>query len=277
MPTCRQIDDIVKMKRNKMKKIVALVAVLFSVVVPVQAHGADQKSLVIIDAYFDSRVIGNNVSCFTPADKPCADIYTKTTANFADVANHGDAMVQVAQRQNQNIKIIAIEAATVSAKTVSEVTPAMFIDALTWVDNHSTNVSAVSFSRYFNHITKPCMPTASFPYTPETGDAAIKSLITSLNNKGIQVFAAAGNTFASTKIDYPACLSSVNAVTAPGLADNSTVKYSANLVRLPLLGDNYLSSVFKAIPLTTSSATASIAAQYVSLGSIIGKPVKVTA
>jgi hypothetical protein len=277
MPTCHQIDDIVKMKRNKMKKIVALVAVLFSVVVPVQSHAADQKSLVIIDAYFDSRVTGNNVSCFTPADKICTDVYTKTTTTFSDVVNHGDAMVQVAKRQNPNIKIIAIEAASVSAKSVSDVTPAMFIDALTWVDNHSSNVAAVSFSRYFNHATKPCMPTTSVPYTPETGDAAIKSLITSLNNKGIKVFAAAGNTFGSTKIDYPACLSSVNAVTAPGLADNTTVKYFADLVKVN--GDNFISTLFTGglIPLTTSSATASVAAQYVNLGSIIGKPVKVTA
>jgi uncharacterized lipoprotein NlpE involved in copper resistance len=39
-----------------MKKIVALVAVLFSVVMPVQSQATDAKSLVIIDSYFDSRV-----------------------------------------------------------------------------------------------------------------------------------------------------------------------------------------------------------------------------
>ena len=42
-----------------MKKIVALVAVLFSVVVPVQSQAADAKSLVIIDSYFQSNVVGS--------------------------------------------------------------------------------------------------------------------------------------------------------------------------------------------------------------------------
>ena len=277
MPTCRQIDDIVKMKRNKMKKIVALVAVLFSVVVPIQAHGADSKALVIIDSYFDSKVASSNVSCIVVATgSACRDVVTAKSTLFGNNINHGNAMVEVAKRQNSNLKIIALRSAPASAKSVSDVTPAMFIDALTWVNNHSDNVGAVSFSRYFNHATKPCMPTTSAPYTPELGDAAIKSLISSLNAKGIQVFAATGNT-PGTKIDYPACLSSINSVTAPGYADASTVKYSANLARLPLLGDNYASSIFTAIPLTTSSATASVAAQYVSLGFIIGKQVKVTA
>jgi hypothetical protein len=266
------------MKRNKMKKIIALAAVLFSVVVPIQANGAETKSLVIIDSYFDSKVTDKNVSCIVVStNSSCTDVVTITSPLVGNVINHGNAMVEVAKRQNANLKIIALRSAPASAKSVADVTPAMFIDALKWVDNNSNNVGAVSFSRYFNHATKPCMPTTSAPYTPELADAAIKSLISSLNSKGIQIFAATGNTFGSTKIDYPACLSSVNAVTAPGLADNSAVKYSADLIRLPLLGDNYLSSVFKAIPLTTSSATASVAAQYVSLGSIIGKPVKVTA
>jgi hypothetical protein len=280
MPTCRQIDDIVKMKRNKMKKIVALVAVLFSVVVPIQAHGADSKALVIIDSYFDSKVNNSNVSCIVVAtDSACTDVVTVTSPLFGNNINHGNAMVEVAKRQNPNIKIIALRSAPASAKSVADVTPAMFIDALTWVNNHSSNVGAVSFSRYFNHATKPCMPTTSAPYTPELGDAAIKSLIASLNSKGIQVFAATGNTFGSTKIDYPACLSSVNAVTAPGLADNATVKYSALLGTLSSPIYNFQSTIIiggqNVIPLTTSSATSAVAAQYVSLGSIIGKPVKV--
>lgn len=278
MPTCHQIDDIVKMKRNKMKKIVALLAVLFSVVVPVQANGADSKSLVIIDSYFDSKVLGLNVSCIVVETKSsCTDVVTITNSSIGNNINHGNAMVEVAKRQNPSIKIIALRSAPASSKSVADVTPVMFIEALKWVDSNSQNIGAVSFSRYFNSPSKPCMPSSSAPYTVDAADAMIKSLISSLNSKGIQVFASAGNTFGGTKIDYPACLSSVNAVTAPGFADSTSVKYSANLVRLPLIGDNFSSTLFKTIPLTTSSATASVAAQYVFIGSIVGKPVKVTA
>jgi hypothetical protein len=266
------------MKRNKMKKIVALFSVLFSVVLPVQAQATDSKALVIIDSYFDSKVKSENVSCIVVATKsPCTDVVTVTNVLPGNIINHGNAMVEVAKRQNANLKIIALRAAPASEKTVADVTPAMFINALTWVNNNPNNIGAVSFSKFFNHASKPCMPTASAPYTPETGDTAIKSLIASLNSKGIQVFASTGNTFKGTKIDYPACLSSINSVTAPGLADSTTVKYSASLNTLPLMGNNFLSTLFKSIPLTTSSATASVAAQYVTLGSIIGKPVKVTA
>jgi hypothetical protein len=269
------------MKRNKMKKIVALVAVLFSVVVPIQAHGADSKALVIIDSYFDSKVTNSNVSCIVVAtDSACTDIVTATSPLFGNNINHGNAMVEVAKRQNSNLKIIALRSAPASAKSVADVTPAMFIDALTWVNNHSNSVGAVSFSRYFNHATKPCMPTTSIPYTPELGDAAIKSLIASLDSKGIKVFAAAGNT-PGTKIDYPACLSSINSVTAPGYADAPVVKYSAFLgtVLAPIY--NFQSTIIignqNVVPITTSSATVAIAAQFVSIGSIVGKTVKVTA
>ena len=54
-----------------MKKIVALVAVLFSAVMPVQSQATEKKSLVIIDSYFDSRVVSGNVTCVTPQGTAC--------------------------------------------------------------------------------------------------------------------------------------------------------------------------------------------------------------
>ena len=151
MPTCRQIDDIVKMKRNKMKKIVALVAVLFSVVVPVQSQAADSKALVIIDSYFDSRVIGGNVTCVNVLDtsKKCNNDVVKIPASLTDNTNHGDAMVEVAKRQSPNIKIIALKSTVtgVGQNSVSDVNPAYFLTALTWVNDNASQVAAVSISR----------------------------------------------------------------------------------------------------------------------------------
>jgi hypothetical protein len=267
------------MKRNKMKKIVALVAVLFSVIMPVQAHGADEKALVIIDAYFDSKVSGSNITCVVVStNAPCTDVVTITSTLPGNVINHGNAMVEVAKLQNPNIKIIALRSAPASAKSVSDVTPAMFISALQWVDSNSQKVKAVSFSRYFNHATKPCMPTTSTPYTPETGNAAIQSLIASLDSKGIKVFASTGNT-KGTKVDYPACILATNSVSSASLnkagalvsnfAYNADTDYFADYSVL-----NYKSVVFGLIPQTTSSATAAVAAQYVG-GTVLTKVNKV--
>ena len=64
-----------------MKKIVALVAVLFSVVVPVKSQAADSKSLVIIDAYFQSAVAQNPI---TSVGTPCKQTAPVKNAKASD-------------------------------------------------------------------------------------------------------------------------------------------------------------------------------------------------
>lgn len=250
-----------------MKKFVALFAVLFAVVIPVQAQGADQKALVIIDSYFDSRVIGGNVSCITPQNLPCTDTVKVFSTSLSDNTNHGDAMVEVAKKQNANLQIIALKSGSSAS---SDVNPSNFIQALTWVDNNSSKVSAVSFSRFFNHATKPCMPTASAPYTPESADLAIKKLIVSLQSKGIKIFTATGNA-PKTKVDYPACIIDTMSVTSPGNVADTNTDFNVNATSW-----NFSSKVFNLIPLTTSSATAAVAAQWATAGAIASKMVSVS-
>jgi hypothetical protein len=192
-----------------MKKIVALIAVLFSVVVPVQSQAAPGEKIVIIDSYFDASAIPGSVEFVCVASDRCIN---KTGSN----RDHGTQMALVARQQNPTATLVLIQSATVSKKGVSsEVNLLGLIAALDFVNANSSSVSAVSFSRYINNSSKKyagqCFPQAVAPYTPETGFSKVKASVVSLNSKGIQVYAAAGNN--KTKpVDFPACVSEVVSV-----------------------------------------------------------------
>jgi hypothetical protein len=250
-----------------MKKIVALVAVLFSVVVPVQASSADQKALVIIDSYFDSRAVDSNVSCIVVLTKaPCTDELKKFPKSMSDNANHGNAMIAVAQKQNPGIKIIALRSATSPS---SDVNAGNFIDALTWVDNNSSLVSAISFSRYFNG-TKVCSP-ASVNTAQHGGVAGanqtIVNLVSQLKAKGIYVFASTGNKMGKP-VDYPACLVEIDSVGVGGINSSgktvSVYQFDANTDYFaPSNVYSYSTAKLGLVANTTSAGTVAVAAQYV--------------
>jgi hypothetical protein len=242
-----------------MKKIVALVALLFSVVVPVQSQAAEEKALVIIDSYFQENVAANPINS---NGSKCNQVKPVSSATASSPYNHGTAMYAVAKLQNPNIKIIPICAASATV----EVTPAMFISALTWVNNNSSNISAVSFSRYFNHATKPCMPTASAPWTPDTADKEIRRLISVLKNKNIAVFASAGNSN-NRAVTYPGCIAEISSVAHANELGKPLAWADANtdyFVKVSEDGSNsnYLTS-FGVISHSSSSATAVAAAMWV--------------
>jgi hypothetical protein len=263
------------MKRNKMKKIVALLSVLFATLVPIQSHAADQKALVIIDSYFDSRVIGGNVTCLTPSNGACNDETKTYPASLESDTNHGDAMVEVAKKQSAGLKIIALK----SAAYTTPVNPGYFLNALKWVDDNSSKVSAVSFSRILGGTNGVCSPSAT--NSTATTDTEIRAMIKNLSDKGIKVFASTSNKSQSKYVSYPACILETNSVSSaslnkagvivpsPLLNFDANTDYFANYVV-----SNYKSTVFGSIPQTTSSATAAVAAQYV-IGSTLAKVVTV--
>lgn len=269
MLPCHQIDDIVRMKRNKMKKIVALAAVLFSVVMPVQAQ-AEQKSLVIIDSYFDSRAVGATIICAPTLN--CSTT-AKPSTSISDNTNHGDAMVEVAKKQGVS-NIIALRSASTPT---SDVNAGNFIEALTWVNNNSSSIGAVSFSRFFNG-TKTCSPssTNTLNYGGVAGaDAKIKSLIAELKNKGIPVFASTGNKGQTAPVDYPACILDTASVTANNYTQATSDVNTDYQGSLPSGVSNYIGTIIwnpltkigaTAIPQTTSSATVAVASTYVIKG-----------
>lgn len=262
-----------------MKKLIIALSVLALSATVVPAH-ADIKSLVIIDSYFDSKVIGGNVSCITLQAQPCTDVVTTKPSNLSDNINHGNAMVEVAKKQNPNLKIVLIRAGSPSARSVSDVNAGSFIEALKWVDANKNTVGAVAISRYFNG-SKPCTPASvnTAPYGGVVGaDNTIRAQILSLKSSGVPVFVATGNKFKGA-VDYPACILDTNSVgvgsvNKAGIAvstysfDNNTDYFADSSIR------NYGSTIFGSIPNTTSAGNVAVAAQYVS-GKLVNKFVNV--
>lgn len=261
-----------------MKKIMVGIVALLSVFLIQPTNAAEEKSLVIIDSYFDSRVVKDNVSCITIQNLACAftaklPLPTSLTHN----TNHGNAMVEVAKKQSPTTSIIALYA----AGPTTDVNAGHFIEALRWVDKNSNKVSAVSISRYFNG-TKPCMPASvnTAPYGGVTGaDSTIRQLILTLKSKNIPVFASTGNKTGTT-IDYPACildtvsvgtgeLNSSGQIVSVNAFDANTDYFASSSV------SNYTSVVFGLIPQTTSSATVAVATQWITKGTLVNKVVQV--
>lgn len=249
-----------------MKKIVALIAILFSVVVPIQAHGAESKTLVIIDSYFDSRVSGATIICV--ALDTCKSKPSNIPASMSDNINHGDAMADVAKKQNPSLNLILIRSANSSTSAVQDMNGADLIRALTWVNANSNNIGAVSFSRSISNNTKvgDCkMPTTGLIgtafQTPDTAAQEIIRLINSLNSKGIPFFASTGN--ASNKyVIFPGCLPITNSVTTLTELSDANTDYSGIIADGGTL--NYNGIIFPLIPQTSSSATVAVAATWLS-------------
>ena len=255
-----------KTKGVKMKSKVALaVAVVlgFVVVQPVQA--SSQKSLVIIDSHFDSKVSAPNIKCITTKNTDCITT-TVTNTSLSSAVNHGNAMAEVAKKQGAGLPIILLQSAVVLPKTVNEVNAGNFIDALTWVNNNSSNVGAVSVSRFFNG-NRECSPNSinTAPYGGVSkADATIRSLIATLKSKNIPVFVSTGNA-PKTKVDYPACIADTVSVTSPGNVSDASTDLSVSLDNNAGVW-NFNSAALGSIPQTTSTVTAAIAAQYLIKG-----------
>ena len=270
-----------------MKKVVLAVLVVYGLVsvglvqTVNSAQAATPKALVIIDSYFDSKVYNADVTCVTLANTTCTDVVKTQTTSLSSDINHGNAMAEVAKKQNQSLSIILLRSTTPSAKTVDPVNAGNFIDALNWVNANSSKVGAVSLSRYFNG-TKACSPasTNTSAYGGVSGaDKTIRTLISTLNSKGIPVFVATGNKMGAT-VDYPACITDTVSVSTGGKNSQGTVvsvnAFDSNTDYFASSDfSNYDSTVFGLIPQTTSSGTVAVAAQWLTIGKLADKVVPV--
>lgn len=281
----------VKMKSKVALAVVAVLGVFF--VQPAEANPG--KSLVIIDAYFDSKVYGPNVKCITTDNKACTDVITRpelfeniktpsvlglsrinTTDDVARTFRHGNQMAEVAKKQGGLNSIILLKASAGASQSINarnnqatvsihNTNATSLISALTWVDNNSNNVGAVSTSIFIG--TDPiCAKNV------KSGEHdIITSLIARLKAKNIPVFASTGNT-KGTRISYPACITDTVSVSTGWTNPSSGVLESHNaldvntdyLVNAEL--NNFSSTVLGLIPNTTSSATVAVAAQYILKG-----------
>ena len=171
MSACHQIDDIVKMKRNTMKKtLLALLSatLLFSVITPAQAE--DQKVLAIIDSAINSNNFPSIIqeACFTTVKSadpkqnmscPNGELFMEgkgsATAPWpASINNgtyHGDSMVKAALTVDPNLKIVFVRVYNVNSIGNSS-TPSdgsTILEALKWVNNNASrySIDAVSISQ----------------------------------------------------------------------------------------------------------------------------------
>ena len=253
------------MKKVIYAAMVAALSITSFVSTPAQA---DTKSLVIIDSYFDSRVTNATIVCV--ASTNCNTV-VKPTKSVSDNVNHGDAMAEVAKKQNPSISLILLRATSAA----QDVNGADLIRALQWVDNNSNQVGAVSFSRSISNNANggncqlASTGLAVNGLTVPIADAKIQSLILSLKAKGIPFFASTGNKSSiTTSVTYPACLTITNSVTAnnyiPALS-NADTDYVGSL---PANVYSYVGTIVWStntlIPQTTSSANVAVAAKYLS-------------
>lgn len=265
-----------------MKKLaVGIIVSIFLSTMLVPSQASNQKSLVIVDSYFDSKVYSSNVKCVTIQNQPCTDVLTATSASPSSEFNHGNAMAEVAKKQNPEMSIILLRSSAVSKNSVAPVNAGNFIDSLNWINANKSKVGAVSLSRFFNGI-KECSPSSI--NTPPFGgvakaDAIIRSLIASLKKDGIPVFVSTGNKMGTT-IDYPACIADTVSVSTGSRNSNGTiVSVNALDANTDYVASSsisvYTSSILGLIPQTTSSATVAVAAQWLTNGSLNDKVVLV--
>jgi hypothetical protein len=275
MLSCRQIDDIVKMKRNKMKKIVALVAVLFSVVVPVQSQAAVGERIVIIDSYFDKTKITGSVEFICLATDKCVNTPNPKPGLGTDPVNHGTVMANIARQQNPTATLVLIQTEEVSSGIVNsvDITGQDFLNALNWVSKNANNVSAVSFSYNLTGnatSTNPCALSNNGQIAVRPTDQSIRTIIASLKNVNIPVFAAAGN-YKTKSLQYPACIDDVVSVgsysygTQPylygGIPDITATLITPDKTRMM----KTVSPWFGSVEFSTSAATVAVASNWKSI------------
>lgn len=252
-----------------MKKNVALLVVLFSVIAPVQSQATVGERIVIIDSYFDQSKITGSIEFVCLATDKCANKPTPKPGMGTDPANHGTLMAEIARKQNLTATLVLVQTEEVVKKStgsmdVTTLDPSDFIRALTWVNLNKLNVSAVSFSYNLTPASSKmgdCKPATVSGVAVSVTDGSIKTLVASLKTVGIPVIASAGNDI-TKPLQYPACIPDV--ISVGSLASPQYYGLQADVAgNLVNTQKNYLqSSWFGAVSFTTSAATAAYAANY---------------
>ena len=255
-----------------MKKIVALVAVLFSVVVPVQSQAAPGERIVIIDSYFDKTKISGKVEFVCLASDKCVNVAKVKPGLGTDAANHGTLMANIASQQNPTATLVLIQTEEVSinkktgASSISTLDGSDFIKALAWVEANKSSVTAVSFSY---NLTNSNAKIGECKISAQGGavavmDRSIRSLVANLKANNIPVLASAGNNKAKP-LQYPACVPDVVSVGSD--ADVAYVQTGVDIVGSisNTSNTNYSTTVspwFGSVVFSTSAATIAVASNW---------------
>lgn len=231
MLSCRKTDDIIKMKRNKMKK--AILAVLSAILVittvqPVQAN--DQRVLAIIDTAINSnnfpqiihevcfttvksKIVSQNMSC------PNGELFMEGKgaasapwpASINSPTYHGDAMVKSALTVNPNLKIVFIRFNDVTSLGNSRGDARALALAFDWVSKNASKYSIDALSVSQSSVSAGNLALCS-------KDTVTINAVASLNANNIPVFAATGNDRRKDVVGFPSCVNGVIGVGALGSA-----------------------------------------------------------
>ena len=206
-----------------MKKIVALIAVLFSVVVPVQSQAADQKVIAVIDTAINSDKVQSVIHevCFTDAiDMVCpngqffmegkgAAVSKTWPTNVNNATYHGHNMTQVALSVDPDVKIVFVRVANITALGNSGVTAKTLSLGLEWVSKNAEkySIDAVSISQ--SSSSKNNIDACSG--TGELKDDGLRAInaVSLLGLSNVPVFAGTGNNSNAKTIfpvGFPACI-----------------------------------------------------------------------
>lgn len=252
-----------------MKKIAVGLIAVFGLVFLQPVH-AEEKSLVIIDQYFDVSKISGSVTVICVALDKCKNMPKSSgIANSKD--GHGTAMAEIARINNPTAPLILIRSSQVTPKgEVYEPTVIEFFNALTWVNKNHSNVFAISTSMNLSgNMSNPtdCKPTSNGGVNVKQYDLLVRDMVSQLKLKNIPVFAATGNDRTRKPVYYPACL--VDVVSVGASDKDGQIYYLSNFdsntdyfVRITEGQISYASSVFGKIAWTTSTATAALAASW---------------
>lgn len=237
-----------------MKKLFSAVIAVFAIfgiagTVPAQAN---EKSVVIIDSYFDKSRLNGNYELVCLASDGCVNVANRARLG-TDPAEHGTVMANIAFAQNPGAKFILIQTENVARGRVSQLGGNDFLNALNWVAKNTDRVLSVSFSYTLTgNATKsnPCALATVDRTNVRVVDPAIRSTVATLKQSNILVFAAAGND-ARKPVAYPACIEDVVSVgvTSGGKAISRYHSTAADLVA------NLSGGRMPAIQFTTSVGT----------------------
>jgi hypothetical protein len=266
----------------KLRKTTALLFAALLAFVPLSAQATteseeqvQEKALVIIDSYFDSSKISGDVVNVCVATNGC-NLTPTPVSGVSSPYNHGTAMAELARKANPNVKLYLVRAADsiqnprTKLVTISIINGNNLLNALKFVELNKEEVSAVSFSYNLSGNMKfgECKLSTIGGVNVRIVDPQIRSSIGSLKGIGIPFFAATGNDGNKKPVAYPACITETNSVAAgagSAMIPSSNSDVNTDFVgALPANSFTYTSSIFGLLPQSTSAATVSVAAKWIS-------------
>lgn len=197
-----------------MKKTAIIIGAMLVSLTATPAHATTLPTVVVIDSGFDTSVINNVVAevCILTLKTGCnngtgfqesagsANSTIPIKSNWVSEWKHGTKMASVVNQVNPNANVILIRnGAVLPSGAVNIGGEKEFELTLDWVikNKEKYNISAVSFSRGSNSITK----TGVCPI-----NKSIQTKIVSLQGLGTATVIAAGNNRDKVNISYPACI-----------------------------------------------------------------------